>query len=189
ASRASRGVVWDDVWSGRFISYNAALEFEYPIGNRERRALLAESRLGRKKAISQMQNVADAVDQAIRERIRQVYARHTEYLLQTEAMKAAKDQLEALEILEKIRAQLTPEFLDFKLNTQEEVALAERSQLDALVKYNTAILDLNRTTGSVLEMSNVKLALPVVSQPAGVEMFLPKPTTKPTSTPAGPEKK
>ncbi len=189
ASRASRGVMWDDVWSGRFISYNAALEFEYPIGNRERRALLAESRLGRKKAISQMQNVADAVDQAIRERIRQVYARHTEYLLQTEAMKAAKDQLEALEILEKIRAQLTPEFLDFKLNTQEEVALAERSQLDALVKYNTAILDLNRTTGSVLEMSNVKLALPVVSQPAGVEMFLPKPTTKPTSTPAGPEKK
>ncbi|KKL57863.1 hypothetical protein LCGC14_2231170, partial [marine sediment metagenome] len=58
ASRASRGVVWDDVWSGRFISYNAALEFEYPIGNRERRALLAESRLGRKKAISQMRNVA-----------------------------------------------------------------------------------------------------------------------------------
>ena len=62
ASRTKRNTVWDDVLSGRFVSYNATLEFEYPIGNRERRAFLAESRLARKKAITQMQNVADAVN-------------------------------------------------------------------------------------------------------------------------------
>ena len=39
-SRESRGVVWNDTWSGRYVSYNAALEFEYPIGNRERKAAL-----------------------------------------------------------------------------------------------------------------------------------------------------
>ncbi|MCK5557887.1 MAG: TolC family protein, partial [Candidatus Hydrogenedentes bacterium] len=85
-SREYRGVVWNDTWSGRYVSYNAALEFEYPIGNRERKAALAETRLTRKQMITQMQNTADAVAQTIRERIRQVYARHIEYLLQGESL-------------------------------------------------------------------------------------------------------
>lgn len=169
-SRDSRRVVWDDVWSGRFMSYSAQLTFEYPIGNRERLSVLAQARLERKQLITQMQNTADQIAQAIRERIRQIRTRYEEYKVQTEALAAARAQLEALDDLENIRGQLTPEFLNLKLQAQADVATAESAQLRAVVQYNTAMLDLNRATGTTLEMYQVKLALPVASRPAGVEL-------------------
>ncbi|MBN1942393.1 MAG: TolC family protein, partial [Phycisphaerae bacterium] len=190
-SRASRHVVWDDVWSGHFISYSAQLTFEYPIGNRERIALLAQARLERKQVVTQMQSVADQVAQAIRERIRQIQSRYEEYKVQTEALAATRAQLEALDDLENIRGQLTPEFLNLKLQAQADVASAESAQLQAVVEYNTAMLDLNRLTGTTLEMHQVKLALPVASRLAGEKLSdlqtAPSdaaPTTQPTTNPA-----
>lgn len=182
-SRQSRRVVWDDFWSGRFISYSAQLTFEYPIGNRERLAALAQARLERKQLITQMQNTADQVAQAIRERIRQIRTSYELYLVQTQNLAATRNQLEALDDLENIRGQLTPEFLNLKLQAQADVANAESAQLAAVVQYNTAMLDLNRVTGTTLEMYQVKLALPVASQRAGEELLLPSSSTKPTPPP------
>ncbi|MCD4823327.1 MAG: TolC family protein [Phycisphaerae bacterium] len=163
-SRKSRGIVWDDMVSGKFASYNAALTLEYPIGNRARLAALAESRLTRFQVVAQMQTTADTIAQGIRERIREIQARFEELKIQKEALEANKEQLAGLEALEKIRAQLTPEFLNLKLNAQASVAQSERAELAALVAYNVAMLDLSQATGTVMELNQVKLALPVVSK-------------------------
>jgi outer membrane protein TolC len=178
-SRKNRGVVWDDFWSGHFISYSAQLTFEYPIGNRERLSLLAQARLERKQLVAQLQNAADQIAQAVRERIRQIRTQYEEYKVQTEALVATRNQLEALNDLENIRGQLTPEFLNLKLQAQADVANAESAQLQAIVQYNTAMLDLNRVTGTTLEMYQVKLALPVASRHAGEELLLPSSQTRP----------
>lgn len=187
----SRDVVWDDMWSERFLSYSAQLTFEYPIGNREKRSALRQAQLERKQLIARMQNTADQIAQAIRERIRQIQTRYEEYQVQCEALAASRAQLEALEDLENIRGQLTPEFLNLKLQAQAEVAQAESAKLRAMVLYNTAMLDLNRVTGTTLEMQRVKLALPAASafsaeeseEPAE-EPAKPSPATQPATQPA-----
>ncbi len=159
-----QGQTWDDVYSGNFTSYHAGLEFEYPIGNRAARARLAQSRLQRLQLITEMQNSADKIAQVVRERIRQVRSRYEEYQIQTKNLAASRAKLEALNDMEKIRGKLTPEFLDLKLSTQAQVASAQQSVVRAIVRYNTGLLDLAQATGATLEMNQVKLALPLVTQ-------------------------
>jgi outer membrane protein TolC len=187
-SNRSRGQVWDDQWSGKFISYNAELALEYPLGNRAALAALSEARLQRKQLVTQMQNTADQLAQTIRERIRQIYTRFEEYKVQTEALRAAQEQLQALDDLEKIRGQLTPEFLNLKLQAQADVASAERAQLSALVQYHTARIDLDSATGATLERNRVQLIQAASSADGGEELDLPEakpaPATKPATQPA-----
>jgi outer membrane protein len=189
-SRRNRAMTWHDVSSVRYASYNVQMTFEYPLGNRSAKASLAEARLTRKEATTRLQNTADQVAQAIRERIRQIETQYEEYVVQTAALDAARSQVEALDALERLRGKLSPEFLNLKLNAQETVAQAESNQLQALVNYNTAMLDLARTTGAVLEMNQVELALPVAAQQHGLSTPLTqaRPASRsntPLGTPAG----
>lgn len=189
-SRRNREMTWHDLSSVRYASYNMQLTFEYPLGNRQAKATLAEARLTRKQAMTRLQNTADLVAQSIRERIRQIQTQYEEYVVQSAALDAARAQVEALDALERLRGKLSPEFLNLKLNAQETVAQAESNQLQALVNYNTAMLDLARTTGAVLEMNQVELALPVAAQQHGLPTPLPqtRPADQrnlPLGTPAG----
>ena len=163
-SEQTAGRAWNDFVSGDFVSYNAALTFEYPIGNREARSAYAQSKYERFQLVAQMQDTTDNLAETIRDKIRQVSTEHKKYLAQVQAAEASKKQLIALDNLEEIRGKLTPEFLNLKLFAQGDIATAESSALNALVKYNVALLDIELATGSVLEMNQVKLALPVVSR-------------------------
>ncbi|MBS3820907.1 MAG: TolC family protein [Phycisphaerae bacterium] len=166
ASRQDRHDADNSFWSGNYVSYNALLELEYPIGNRLQEAELAEARLTRMRVVSQLQNVTDQVAQRVRERVRQIHERYTELQLQRQAAAAAREELDALNALERLRAQLTPEFLNLKLNAQASVARAEEAVIQALTDYATARLDLQQATGAVLESQRVQLALPVITEPA-----------------------
>ena len=54
--------------------------------------------------------------------------------------------------------------VNVKLQAQATLATAEQAEVAARVRYNTALLDLARVTGAVLEMNQVKLALPVAAR-------------------------
>ncbi len=166
ANRDSRGSAYDDMWSGNYLSYNALLEFEYPIGNRLRESQLAEARLGRFQAIAQLQSVTDQVAQVVRERVRQIHERYAEMQLQRQAAAAAREELDALEAVQEHRAQLTPEFLNLKLNAQSSVAQSEQAVWQAATDYAVALLGLQEATGAVLETQRVQLALPMIATPA-----------------------
>ena len=147
--------------SGDYLSYSLGLTFEYPIGNREHKAALQRTRLERLKAIAQLQSVTDDVAVSVAERIREVNTTADEIQAQQDALKAARTHLKALEDTE-IRRRLSPEYLNVKLNAQESVARAELAELQAIVSYNTALVELARNTGTVLEVNRVKIALPVI---------------------------
>jgi outer membrane protein TolC len=174
--------------TGNYASYGFGLTGEYPLGNRAGAAELRRQRLGRLKAITEMQNAADQVALDVRERIRQIDTVYREMEAQRAAVAAAKAQLKGLEDTERIRGQLTPEFLQVKLAAQEAVASGERAELQAIVQYNTALADLDRATGTMLEVHRLKVALvpateggywPQPSAPAGVPAFHPSPKTGP----------
>jgi outer membrane protein TolC len=172
ASRQGRSEAGNEFWSGDYISYSALLELEYPIGNREREAQLAEARLSRLQAVSQLQSISDQVALQVRERIRQIYERHAEMLVQRKAAAASRAELAALEEKEET-IRLTPEFLNLKLNAQASVARTEQAVIQARTDYATAILDLQQATGAVLESQRVQLAMPVVAEPADLPQPIP----------------
>jgi len=153
----------NELFTGNYASYALTLSGEYPLGNRERLAQLHRNRFERLKAIAVMQNIADQMAAQIKDRIREIGTSYQEIQAQGSAVNAARIQLQALEDTERIRGQLTPEFLQVKLQAQEAVATAERSELKAITDYNSAMVDLARTTGTVLELHRVRIALPVAA--------------------------
>ncbi len=144
------------------FSFGASLSFEYPLGNRAALADLARTKLERLKAVSQMQNLADQIAQAVRERSREIGRSYREIQLTRELIEAKKAELQALMDLEEIRGRLTPEFLQLKLSTQNQLADAKSGELRAVQGYNTAVVGLAQVTGTILKTYSVDLALPSV---------------------------
>ncbi|MFA6135492.1 MAG: TolC family protein [Phycisphaerae bacterium] len=173
----------EQVGSGNYVGYALGLSAEYPIGNRAAIAQLQQQKYNRLKAVTQMQNLSDQLAQQINERIRTVRTAWDEMLAQRASVEAAKVQLQALDDTEKIRGRLTPEFLQLKLQAQEEVAQAQHDEVISLINYNAALSDLDRATGTILDTGPVKIALPPAIDeklwPA-MEKAVPIPTTRPT---------
>jgi len=158
----------DRLGNGDFASYAVGLTLEYPLGNRQREAELRRRKLERSKAVSVLQNLADQVAAQAKERIRRVDTNHQEIQVQKDAVQAAKTHLQAVEDTESIREKLTPEFLLVKLQAQEALAEAERAEIRAVADYNVSLAQLAQTMGTVLELHQVKTALPVVLRPNNI---------------------
>lgn len=158
----SFGSAHDRLFSGDYAGWSAGVSVEYPLGNRQRESQLRQSRAERLKAITVQQGISDQVAAQVKERIRQVQASYEQWLYQKEAVEASAKELDALEDTERIRGQLTPEFLNVKLQAQLALALAGRAQWQALTDYNVALVELARATGTVLNLYPVNSALPAV---------------------------
>ena len=146
--------------SGDFVSYGVGVSLEYPLGNRQRDAELLKRKLERRKAISTLQNTADQVALLAKERIRRVETSFSQIQIQKDAVEAARVHLRTLEESEAVRQQLTPEFLLVKLQAQEVLAGARRSEIQAIVDFNTGLARLAQALGTVLEMHQVQTSLP-----------------------------
>lgn len=147
--------------SGDYASYTVGIEFEYPIGNRAREAVLRTRKLERSKAIAGFQKNADQIAAAVKERVRQIQMTHKALQYEREAVEAYRAELGGLKTIQKTRkGGMDPEFLELKLRSRERLALAERSEIQALVDYNSAIIELRRITGTVLDLPGLKVALP-----------------------------
>ena len=153
----------DWLFTGNYFGWGVGLFLEYPLGNRQREAEFRRSKLERAKAITTLQSLSDQVAIQLKERIRQVDTSYRQWKIQQKAVEAARTELQALEDTELIRGQLTPEFLSVKLSAQASLAEAERGELQAITEYNIALIELARTTGTVLELHPVPNALSTIA--------------------------
>jgi outer membrane protein TolC len=110
-----------------------------------------------------LQNVADQVAILAKEGIRRIETNYAEIQVQKDAAEAARIQLQALDDSEPIRERLTPEFLMVKLQAQEALAYAQRSEIRAIVDFNIALVQLAQISGTILELHQVSASLPDVS--------------------------
>lgn len=158
-----RNAAQDRLETGEYDSYAIGLSLEYPLGNRQRHAELLKRRLERRRAISALQNVADQVAILAKEGITKIETNYSEIQIQKEATGAARIHLQALEDSEPIRERLTPEFLFLKLQAQEALANAQRSEIRTVVDLNVSLVQLAQISGTVLELHQVSSSLPGVS--------------------------
>ncbi len=149
--------------TGEYDSYAIGLSLEYPLGNRQRHAELLKRKLERRKAVSVLQNIADQAAMLAKEGITKIETNYSEIQIQKEAASAARIHLQALEDSEPIRERLTPEFLFLKLQAQEALANAQRSEIRAVVEFNIALVQLAQISGTVLELHQVSSNLPDTS--------------------------
>ena len=170
------------------LSYTLALAMEYPLGNRERLAELTRRRLLRDRTITELQRAAEQVAVDVKERAREIELNYKEIEGQRRVVEARRAELEALEAIEQIQGRLTPEFLQLKLNSQVQTALARLQELTAVRDYNVSMAQLARNTGTILRQYSLDLAItPVLDQlpcpPSSVQPELvdaPEAVGKPT---------
>jgi outer membrane protein TolC len=146
-----------------YTSYNLALVFEQPIGNRAALAELERQKFSRLQGIVSLQNNADQLAVQVNERIRQINTTFDELQAQRSAVAAAQAWLQALNDLEEVHARLTPDFVNLKLQAQSTLAEAKTAEVSALANYNAALADLSRITGTILTQHGIDvLKMPAV---------------------------
>ncbi|MBW8014636.1 MAG: hypothetical protein FVQ82_00465 [Planctomycetes bacterium] len=146
--------------NGDYGSYFVGITFEIPLGNRRRKAEYRKRKWEKRRSTSTLQNTTDQLAGQVKERIRFAKTSFDEIQIQKDAVKAAKIYVQAVEDTEEIRKKLTPEFLLVKLQSQEALSNAQRSEIKAIADYNIAQIRLAQSMGTVLDMRYVRNAMP-----------------------------
>jgi len=150
--------------SGRdYVNYSVGLTLEFPLGNREKKAEFRRRELQHAKALSNLQNISDQVAVLVKERMRFVETAHREIQVWKDGVDAARIHLQSLDDILRVRKKLTPEFLLTKIQAQDSLAKAQRSEIKAIADYNIAMARLSQAVGTVLDIRSVKTALPVIT--------------------------
>jgi outer membrane protein len=140
-------------WSS--LNYTVGFQLQIPIGNREARAIHTRSVRQRQQALVAYQNLIAQIAESVTSAVREVDTTWQEMVATRQARFAAYDALLAIEQREAGGEALTPNFVDLKLNTQEQVAEAELAMVTATSNYNIAISQLELAKGTLLRYNNV----------------------------------
>jgi len=148
---------FDQLEDANFIDYLLSAQFEMPIGNRAAEARYEQRQLERQQSVLNYQVVAKDVVLEVKNALRDLTTAYELIGATRAARRAAADQLRAIAEQEEAGVALTPDFLlDRKLATQARLADAETQEIQALTDYQTAIANLFRATGTLLERNGIE---------------------------------
>lgn len=142
---------------GDFVDYVVGLQFSQPIGNRAAESVLRQARLRRSGAVIGYRQAVQKVVLDVKYAIRDIEAGFSLVGQARNFRLAQAENLRALEALRETLAALTPEFLNLLFQRQERLAEAQLQETGALVAYNLAIAELQKSVGSGLEASGIDL--------------------------------
>jgi len=148
------------VLDGSFVDYVAGLNFEVPIGNRRPEAEFRRRRLERMQSVLSYRNSVQQVVNEVKAALNRVVLNYSLIAQTRTGRYAATDALRVLQVEKEQGGGYTVERLDIELNRQEQLASAERDEIEALTDYSTAIADLFLAMGTTLERNNVEFVVP-----------------------------
>ncbi|MFW6060318.1 MAG: TolC family protein [Phycisphaeraceae bacterium] len=153
---------YDQLDELNFIDYVLGAEFQYPLGNRRARARHKQARLERRQAVIQYRDAAQEVVLGVKNALRGVVTAYELIGATRAARRAAADNLRTIQEQEEAGVALTPEFLlDLKLQAQQRVADAEIQEMEARTQYATAIAQLYREMGTLLQRNRIEFGEPI----------------------------
>ncbi|MGE5610820.1 MAG: TolC family protein, partial [Bacillota bacterium] len=137
------------------IIYSAGFSFEVPFGNRGPRAIYQRTLLQRQQAIDQYRLLAETTALEVKTSMRAVETAWDEMVATRRARFAAEDALAAIELRERAGEQLTPSFLQLKLDRQSALAETQLAEVEAIANYNIQLATLEKAKGTLLKYNNV----------------------------------
>lgn len=166
--RAYNGMVDDG-----FVDFVAGLRFEQPLGYREGGANARVRRFEQSQAVIAYRNTVQGIVAELKNALIDVVINYILIEQTRDARLAATENLRTLEVEEQNIAAPTSEFLNLKLQRQQELAQAERSEIDALATYNTGLAKLYAAMGTCLERNRIKFEVPDAAQRAPTSPLYP----------------
>jgi outer membrane protein TolC len=149
---------FDNQWdTNKFLPYQIGFQFEVPIGNRAARAIYQRTLLQHAQAVEQWKATADKVASEIKTAMTEVYSAWDQLVAARNARFAAEDALSAIELRERAGTPLTPEFLQLKLDFQQTVSEAERTEAQDIARYNVALSAIEKAKGTLLRYNNIQM--------------------------------
>lgn len=156
------GDAYEELAERDFIDYVLGAEFEYPFGNRRAEARHKQARLQRRQSVLQYRDAAQEVVLGVKNALRSVVTAYELIGATRAARRAAADNLRTIREQEDAGVALTPEFLlDLKLQAQQRVADTEIQEMEARTQYVTAIAQLYREMGTLLQRNRIEFGEPV----------------------------
>ncbi len=150
---------WDDANYSALdfdhTSYRAAFQFEIPIGNRQAHAIYQRTLLQRQQAVDQYRTMVDQVSLEVKTALRNVNTSWDEMAANRQAVLAAADAADAIELRMVRQEALDPTFVQLRLDSQARLADAERSESQAIATYSISIAALEKAKGTLLRYDNV----------------------------------
>ena len=139
-----------------FDDFGASIDFSVPLEQRAAKGSVTQARLKLQQALYELKKSEDAVVVGVRQQLRRVASKHEQIERFRHARDLAGKRLEAEN--EKLLLG-TATTLDV-LEAQRELTTAERDELRAAVDFNTALVDLRRAMGALLEDYQVEFREP-----------------------------
>jgi outer membrane protein TolC len=155
------GINPEGAWRSQFEDWNfgeyaIGFQLEVPIGNREARAIYRRTALSRLQAIDQYRDLIERISVEIRNAHDNVMSSWQKMVAAREALFAADNALHQIQIEEDSgTVRLDENFVNRKLNAQEVLAQARRTDAQSVADYNTGIATLERSKGTLLKYDNV----------------------------------
>ena len=140
------------------FSYQVGLQFELPIGNRAARAVYRRAQLQRLQAIDEYRNLLSRVSFEIEVSLNDIFSNWEQLKARRDSRIIKADELRLYQEQEDIGGRaLDPNFVNLKLQAQQELATAASAEAAAVASYNIAIQRLERAKGTLLKYNNVVL--------------------------------
>ncbi|HNT88165.1 MAG TPA: TolC family protein, partial [Candidatus Hydrogenedentes bacterium] len=139
------------------------LQGSVPIGNRAARGQHLRAQLTREQAEQRFENVRQGLMVNVHVAMRNVFANQT----LVESTRQAREFQEVNVVAEEKRLRLGVTTSYQVLLVQQDLTLAQTQEVQALIDYQKALVDLNLAEGTVLENLGVALDPPETAEPVG----------------------
>jgi outer membrane protein len=136
-----------------YPSYSATLSVEIPIRNRMARADNGRAVLGKAQSAQSLR----ALEQQIALEVRNTYTQLEMNRARIDATRKARELAEQNLNAEQKKFQLGTSTIRFVLEEQRNLALADSNELQALVDFTKAKIDLDKAMGKTLEVHNIRI--------------------------------
>ena len=146
---------WDQMTGGNFTDNFVGIEFAWNFGERGERAGIRIAALQQSQTVLQYKKALDDVITDCRVALRNLETNFNQISPAYEGVIAASENLRSLQERQERKS---PAELDTVLSAQVNLAEGRRGFLQAVIQYNTGIIDVERAKGTLLDYDNVVLS-------------------------------
>ncbi|HET8547228.1 MAG TPA: efflux RND transporter permease subunit, partial [Bryobacteraceae bacterium] len=145
------GTALENLFGGRYQSFQVGLQFDLTFGNRTAEANLAQAAIGRKRLELEQARVAQLIEAQVRNGVQGLETARQRIAAAEASVRAAKEKLDS-----ETRLYQTGESTNFLVLTrQNEYADSRRRLLIAQLDFNKSVARLEQALGTTLQAHNI----------------------------------
>jgi len=149
---------WEEQNRYNTVNYLVGISFEFPLGNRAARANLIKAEHQRRQERLRFENFRQQVIADVTMSWNDLNSTYQEIAARRDSAGESSNSLQAQLALEQTDAKIDATTLYLKIDALERLARAYDVLAQTIFRYNAAVVNLQRSQGTLLQYNNIKLA-------------------------------